>query len=254
MEQNKRFNIGNYVSDGKRIGKGAFATVYLGHHKDNPSVRLSPLLSSPSRFAPRQLLTPRVVVVCTRRRITGARRDQGRGRGAAHAVQPEAQATTGLGDQHHEDSAARSHRHPSRSHRGSTPLSLSLCTSSPCASLLVATSVLTFIIGPTSRRHDQRTQGTEYIYLVLEYCVGGDFSDYLRKHKRKRLSEDTARCFLRQLGMLLFGARLSLSLLLLSSAKLPLYSPRSLAYTRSFRSQVSAQQKHHPQVSYCVVM
>jgi hypothetical protein len=28
--------------------------------------------------------------------------------------------------------------------------------------------------------------------------VGGDFSDYLKKHKR--LSEDTARSFLRQLG------------------------------------------------------
>jgi serine/threonine protein kinase len=36
--------------------------------------------------------------------------------------------------------------------------------------------------------------------LVLEYCVGGDFSDYLKKHKR--LSEDTARNFLRQLGTL----------------------------------------------------
>jgi serine/threonine protein kinase len=36
--------------------------------------------------------------------------------------------------------------------------------------------------------------------LVLEYCVGGDFSDYLKKHKR--LSEDTARYFLRQLGTL----------------------------------------------------
>jgi hypothetical protein len=48
-------------------------------------------------------------------------------------------------------------------------------------------------------------------------------------------------------------ARLSLSLFV-SSKEPPLYSPRSPAYTRSFRPQVSAQQKHHPQVAYCVVM
>jgi hypothetical protein len=41
MEQNRGFTIGGWVSDGKRIGKGAFATVYLGHHKDDPSVRPS---------------------------------------------------------------------------------------------------------------------------------------------------------------------------------------------------------------------
>lgn len=204
MEQNKRFNIGNYVSDGKRIGKGAFATVYLGHHKDDPSVRVS----LPFSFRPKHLLT------CARRHMTGARGDQGSGRGAAHALQPEAQATTGLGDHHHEDSAARSHRHPSRRHRGSTPLSLSLSIPRR-PEPLYSSSCTDVHHRATSRRHDQRTQGTEYIYLVLEYCVGGDFSDYLRKHKRKRLSEDTARCFLRQLGRLLFGASLSLPLPLL---------------------------------------
>lgn len=26
------FRVGDYVSDGKKIGKGSFATVYLGHH------------------------------------------------------------------------------------------------------------------------------------------------------------------------------------------------------------------------------
>jgi serine/threonine protein kinase len=39
--------------------------------------------------------------------------------------------------------------------------------------------------------------GTEYIYMILEYCDGGDFSEYL---KGNRLSEDVARLFLRQLA------------------------------------------------------
>jgi hypothetical protein len=47
MEQNKGFTIGNWVSEGKRIGKGAFATVFLGHHKDKPSVPLLLLPPTP---------------------------------------------------------------------------------------------------------------------------------------------------------------------------------------------------------------
>lgn len=126
MEQNKRFNIGNYVSDGKRIGKGAFATVYLGHHKDNPS----------------ELVAIKVVDV---ERLT----------------------------------------------RSNQKLKRQLDSEIVIMKTLQHDHIVTL---------HEVIVGTEYIYLVLEYCVGGDFSDYLRKHKRKRLSEDTARCFLRQLA------------------------------------------------------
>ncbi len=43
-----------------------------------------------------------------------------------------------------------------------------------------------------------KPKGTEYIYLILEYCEGGDFSEYLKQSKR--LSEEAARHFLRQLS------------------------------------------------------
>jgi serine/threonine protein kinase len=85
-------------------------------------------------------------------------------------------------------------------------------------------------------RHD--TQEAEYIYLILEYCVGGDFSDYLKKHKR--LSEDTARSFLRQLGAFLTGPRprLSLDLSIALNCHHWFFSPRSIG------TQVSAQPEH----------
>lgn len=40
------------------------------------------------------------------------------------------------------------------------------------------------------------------MYVVLEYCDGGDFSKFLKKHKR--ISEHQARYFLRQLGKAAF--------------------------------------------------
>jgi hypothetical protein len=120
MEQNKGFTIGNWVSEGKRIGKGAFATVFLGHHKDNPSVPPPPFLS----LSPCMPALAHVCIVSRCTRIAGTRGDQGRGRGAAHTFQPEAQAAAGLGDQHHEDSQPRSRRHPSRRHHGAALLPL----------------------------------------------------------------------------------------------------------------------------------
>jgi serine/threonine-protein kinase ULK/ATG1 len=124
MEQNKGFTIGNYVSDGKRIGKGAFATVFLGHRKDNPS----------------ELVAIKVVDV---ERLTRSNQKLKRQLDSEISI---------MKTLHHEH---------------------------------IVTLHEVFV-------------GTEYIYLVLEYCVGGDFSDYLKK--RKRLSEDTVRYFLRQLA------------------------------------------------------
>ena len=37
--------------------------------------------------------------------------------------------------------------------------------------------------------------------MILQYCEGGDFAAYLKEHKR--LSENTAKHFLRQLGNIL---------------------------------------------------
>ncbi|OTF79203.1 hypothetical protein BLA29_013487, partial [Euroglyphus maynei] len=39
---------------------------------------------------------------------------------------------------------------------------------------------------------------TQYVYLVMEYCNGGDLADYLNATKRT-LSESTIRIFLRQI-------------------------------------------------------
>lgn len=124
MEQNRGFTIGNWVSEGKRIGKGAFATVFLGHHKDDPS----------------ELVAIKVIDV---ERLT----------------------------------------------RSNQKLKRQLDSEISIMKTLSHDHVVTL--------HDV-IMGTEYIYLVLEYCVGGDFSDYLKKCKR--LSEDTARNFLRQLA------------------------------------------------------
>jgi len=38
MEPFKGFAIGNYATNGKLIGKGSFADVYLGHPVDSPTV------------------------------------------------------------------------------------------------------------------------------------------------------------------------------------------------------------------------
>lgn len=48
-------------------------------------------------------------------------------------------------------------------------------------------------------------QTKEKIYLVLEYCDGGDLAAYIHKHGK--VSEAVARHFMRQLGIsiLLFG-------------------------------------------------
>lgn len=49
---------------------------------------------------------------------------------------------------------------------------------------------------------DSLEQTEDKIFLVLEYCAGGDVADYLhRQGIRGRVSEDVARHFLRQLGM-----------------------------------------------------
>lgn len=42
-------------------------------------------------------------------------------------------------------------------------------------------------------------QTAEKIFLVLEYCVGGDLAAYIQR--LGRVSEDIARHFMRQLGM-----------------------------------------------------
>lgn len=44
-------------------------------------------------------------------------------------------------------------------------------------------------------------QTEDKIYLVLEYCAGGDVAAYIKRHGiNGRLSEDVARHFMRQLG------------------------------------------------------
>ena len=42
------------------------------------------------------------------------------------------------------------------------------------------------------------TQVGNRLYLVMEYCAGGDLAAYLAKHKR--VSEETARGLMRQLA------------------------------------------------------
>ena len=41
-------------------------------------------------------------------------------------------------------------------------------------------------------------QTSNRLYLVMEYCAGGDLAAYLARHKR--VSEDTARYLMRQLA------------------------------------------------------
>ncbi|CAG0882524.1 unnamed protein product [Cyprideis torosa] len=45
---------------------------------------------------------------------------------------------------------------------------------------------------------DKRDDSSTHVYLVMEYCNGGDLADYLQA--KGTLSEDTIRLFLRQLG------------------------------------------------------
>ena len=41
-------------------------------------------------------------------------------------------------------------------------------------------------------------QARNRLYLVMEYCGGGDMADYIRRHKQ--VSESVARAFMQQLG------------------------------------------------------
>lgn len=49
-------------------------------------------------------------------------------------------------------------------------------------------------------------QTEDRIYLVLEYCDGGDLAGYIYRHGR--VSEDVARHFMRQLGMFILIAEI----------------------------------------------
>ncbi|XP_042425661.1 serine/threonine-protein kinase ATG1a isoform X2 [Zingiber officinale] len=67
--------------------------------------------------------------------------------------------------------------------------------------LLKEVSILRNISHPNIVRFFQAIQTEDKIFLVLEYCAGGDVADYLnRQGIRGRVSEDVARHFLRQLA------------------------------------------------------
>jgi len=124
MEPFKGFAIGNYATNGKLIGKGSFADVYLGHPVDSPTEYVAIKVISKSRLIK---LNPK------------------------HMQQMESEIRI-MKTLYHEN-----------------------------------------IVNLNDVYVD-----ADYIYLVLEYCEGGDLSSYLKKHKP--LSEDTARYFLRQLA------------------------------------------------------
>jgi serine/threonine-protein kinase ULK/ATG1 len=120
------FRVGDYVSDGKKIGKGSFATVYLGHHANNP----------------KNLVAIKVVDV---------------------------------------DRLSRNNEKLKRHLESEISIMKSIQHEHIVRQLDV-------VMDP---------QG-EYIYVVLEFCEGGDFSKFLKKHKR--LPEEQARYFLGQLA------------------------------------------------------
>lgn len=64
--------------------------------------------------------------------------------------------------------------------------------------LLKEISILSTIDHPNIIRLFEAIETEERLYLVLEYCDGGDLADYLRRHRR--VSEPVARHFMRNLA------------------------------------------------------
>lgn len=120
------FRVGDYISDGKKLGKGSFATVYLGHHV----VRANHLV-------------------------------------AIKVVDVERLSKSNQRLKRHLDSEIKIMKAVEHPH----------------------------IVRQLEVVMDDKE---EYMYVVLEFCDGGDFSKYLKKHKR--ITEDQARYFLRQLA------------------------------------------------------
>ncbi|KAL6077315.1 Serine/threonine-protein kinase atg1 [Balamuthia mandrillaris] len=123
MEHTKAFSVGDYNSNGKRIGRGAFATVYLAQHKD----------------------THEVVAI----KVVDVER-------------------------------LSKHNQKLKKHLESE------------INIMKALKHENIVL-----QHDV-VLGSEFIYLVLEYCEGGDFSQFLKRHGK--LSESRARFFLSQLA------------------------------------------------------
>lgn len=58
----------------------------------------------------------------------------------------------------------------------------------------------------------ERLQGQNRIYLVLEYCAGGDLAAYIQRYGK--VTEVVARHFMRQLGMWFFRVAAFLQIIL----------------------------------------
>ncbi|KAK2993320.1 hypothetical protein RJ640_006808, partial [Escallonia rubra] len=72
------------------------------------------------------------------------------------------------------------------------------CGGDPSNNLLKEISILSNIRHPNIIRLFEAIETEDRIYLVLEYCDGGDLAAYL--HRRGKLSQDVARHFMRQLA------------------------------------------------------